>query len=370
MTPEEIRKLLGGYATNTLTDDERKALFEAALDDQELFNALENEDALRELIDDPLSRNRVRVALQSRHTPARRPGFWSRRWMFGVAIPAVAAVIVIAVMNRANAPGPVASISQKKPVDIASNDVASNREATPREAKPEFKTPEFKTPEFKTPEFKTPELKTPELKKESQARNSIAPPPAVPAPAQLEAPHNGAPPQAVGQAFPIQAFRQQSQAMSAQQVKASLASGGPPQIPDAIRQQFSAGFAANIPLYEGPLLRYSLLRSGPAGDEVRVEVSTTIAGYLALYQIDSAGISRRVYPASDPAALVLPNLTAQIPASPIKIANFSDKLRLVVVPADIPPALMDRLSRSVTKAVEKTAAAPTPLVVDIALGKN
>ncbi len=40
MTQDEIRKLLGGYATNALTADERRMLFEAALEDQELFNAL------------------------------------------------------------------------------------------------------------------------------------------------------------------------------------------------------------------------------------------------------------------------------------------------------------------------------------------
>ena len=36
MTSEQARKLLGGYATNSLTEAERKALFDAALDDQEL----------------------------------------------------------------------------------------------------------------------------------------------------------------------------------------------------------------------------------------------------------------------------------------------------------------------------------------------
>ena len=40
MTQDEIRKLLGGYATNALSAEERRILFEAALEDQELFNAL------------------------------------------------------------------------------------------------------------------------------------------------------------------------------------------------------------------------------------------------------------------------------------------------------------------------------------------
>ena len=40
MNREEIQKLIGGYATGSLTDDERRLLFEAALDDQDLFDAL------------------------------------------------------------------------------------------------------------------------------------------------------------------------------------------------------------------------------------------------------------------------------------------------------------------------------------------
>jgi hypothetical protein len=99
MTQDEIRKLLGGYATNALTADERRMLFEAALEDQELFNALENEDALRELLDDPASRDQVRQALAG-PIASKRPGFWSRRWLLGVAIPAAAAVILIIMMNR------------------------------------------------------------------------------------------------------------------------------------------------------------------------------------------------------------------------------------------------------------------------------
>ena len=47
MKREHVRKLLGGYATGTLTPDEQQALFEAALNDQELFDALAGEEALR-----------------------------------------------------------------------------------------------------------------------------------------------------------------------------------------------------------------------------------------------------------------------------------------------------------------------------------
>ena len=39
MNREDIQKLLGGYATGTLTPEEQQALFSAALEDQELFDA-------------------------------------------------------------------------------------------------------------------------------------------------------------------------------------------------------------------------------------------------------------------------------------------------------------------------------------------
>lgn len=55
MTPE-IRHLLGGYATGTLTEAERAKLFAAALEDQTLFDALAEEQSLKELLDDPEAR--------------------------------------------------------------------------------------------------------------------------------------------------------------------------------------------------------------------------------------------------------------------------------------------------------------------------
>ena len=62
MTDEDIQNLLGGFATDTLTDRERELLFTASLSNQELFNALADDQALRELLSDPAAR-RVRVLL-------------------------------------------------------------------------------------------------------------------------------------------------------------------------------------------------------------------------------------------------------------------------------------------------------------------
>jgi hypothetical protein len=57
--------LLGGYATNTLTDEEKRQLFEAALNDQALFDALADEEALKVMLADPEARRRILASLKA-----------------------------------------------------------------------------------------------------------------------------------------------------------------------------------------------------------------------------------------------------------------------------------------------------------------
>ncbi len=57
--------LLGGYATNTLTDEEKRQLFEAALNDQALFDALADEEALKVMLADPEARQRILASLEA-----------------------------------------------------------------------------------------------------------------------------------------------------------------------------------------------------------------------------------------------------------------------------------------------------------------
>lgn len=59
MSEHELEKLLGGFAADTLTPEERQKLFEAALEEQQLFNTLANEQALKELLTDPVVRRRL-----------------------------------------------------------------------------------------------------------------------------------------------------------------------------------------------------------------------------------------------------------------------------------------------------------------------
>ena len=80
MSREEIQKLLGGYATDTLSEAERSALFEAALEDQELFDALAKEQALRDVLQDASARQQLIAALGPAREPyARRAWRWLRQ---------------------------------------------------------------------------------------------------------------------------------------------------------------------------------------------------------------------------------------------------------------------------------------------------
>ncbi len=62
-------QILGGYATGTLTEEEKRQLFEAALDDQALFDALADEEGLRALLANPEARQRILDSLQGSGAP-------------------------------------------------------------------------------------------------------------------------------------------------------------------------------------------------------------------------------------------------------------------------------------------------------------
>src|SRR5690242_864025 len=94
MTRSEIRNLIGGYATGTLTEAERKLLFEAALEDQDLFDELAREQALKEVLEEPGAKQRLIATL----TPP-KPAFWARPWPWLTAA-ATAAVLMGLILWR------------------------------------------------------------------------------------------------------------------------------------------------------------------------------------------------------------------------------------------------------------------------------
>jgi len=98
MKSAEAEKLLGGYATGTLTEEEGQRLFAAALEHQELFDALMDEEALRELLADPAVKAQLILALAHSAAPNVVP-LWRRRGVLGTAagllVAATAGLVVL-----------------------------------------------------------------------------------------------------------------------------------------------------------------------------------------------------------------------------------------------------------------------------------
>jgi hypothetical protein len=66
MSEHDLEKLLGGFAADTLTPEEKQSLYTAALQDQQLFNALADEQALKELLSNPDVRRRLFTSLEQK----------------------------------------------------------------------------------------------------------------------------------------------------------------------------------------------------------------------------------------------------------------------------------------------------------------
>lgn len=107
MPSEDIRDLLGRYATGTLSETERQRLFDAALDDQDLFEELARELQLKQLLEEPGARDRMIRALD----PPRR-----RRWILVLAPIAASLAILLAILMMRPAPKPV-QIAAIEPVN-------------------------------------------------------------------------------------------------------------------------------------------------------------------------------------------------------------------------------------------------------------
>jgi hypothetical protein len=94
---EPQRLLLGGFATDTLTEAERSELLRAALDDQELFDALLEEEGLRQLLEPPGARHEVLAALD-RPAPGERLRAWLVRPARIADLAALAAILVLGLL--------------------------------------------------------------------------------------------------------------------------------------------------------------------------------------------------------------------------------------------------------------------------------
>ncbi|MGO9097629.1 MAG: hypothetical protein ACLQGV_20700 [Bryobacteraceae bacterium] len=302
MKREDIEKLLGGYATGTLTDKERQALFEAALTDQALFEALAGEEALKELLEDPHCRREIEQALrdQPRGFFERVTG-WMRQprvWALAgtLAVGAVLAVVVI----RTQAPTRQFELAQRQPppaqiavpptpprqpaADLATRPMA--RATLPRADKLALSKPAYE------PQTLTARLTAP-----------APPPPATPiaedVPAAQEPMNLAAPPQAVQKTAQQQqtdsvggAKGRVTQQAAAQSVMVDGTSVVDKKVQDV--EQVSGAFASQNQRQAPLQLTYKVLAQGPNGqfDEaklkdqqlpgapLRVNLEANQAGYL------------------------------------------------------------------------------------------
>ena len=140
MTPHEAGRLLGGYATGTLSETERKELFAAALEDQAIFEALADEEHLRALLEDPGAREQLLVSLGSAPPASRfaRP-FWLRPAGLGIAATVLVSIGVGLSLRhlppdetpRSAVPEiksePSVTASKSAPKETASDEVATRR---------------------------------------------------------------------------------------------------------------------------------------------------------------------------------------------------------------------------------------------------
>jgi hypothetical protein len=89
------KQLLAGYATDSLGDAERRELLRAALEDQKLFDALVEEEGLRELLQDPAARQEM-LAVLEQPTPWERLRAWFEREATLLDLAAVGALVLAA----------------------------------------------------------------------------------------------------------------------------------------------------------------------------------------------------------------------------------------------------------------------------------
>jgi hypothetical protein len=95
MPSDELRDLLGRYSTGELSAEEQRRLFDAALDDQDLFDELVAEHDMKQLLAEPGARDRMIRALN----PPRR------KWTWILApVAALSAALILFLMRPAPKP--------------------------------------------------------------------------------------------------------------------------------------------------------------------------------------------------------------------------------------------------------------------------
>jgi hypothetical protein len=386
MINEEIRKLLGGYATNTLTESERKALFEAALDDQELFNLLQQEQPFKDLLSDPASRTHIRQALEQ-PSPKPQSAWWARWWTWTGAASAVAAAAIAFVVIRSNETRPV-----ERPAQIASaNAGVSNAGANEPARGPAAEQPPARAAETEQKRKLTARpadsltARRSEQQPQEQAASggtTVSGPAETKIVGSLNSPAP-APPEAKQSGQALSERDQQSRIQAPAAMNSFRQALASPSVAPQANAQLGAVAAGAVNSYIGPLLHYSLLKRDANGTDVplaqaddlkpgelvRLSVSAGVPGYLALYQLDATGQWNRVS-----GTTVEADSTIILPDSFIQIQRVAERFRLALL--RIAPQSQNAAGiggggggrKDAARAELGTGAAPyAPLVIELTL---
>jgi hypothetical protein len=292
MSRDDIQKLLGGYATDTLSEEERRALFAAALDDQELFDTLAKEQALRDVLQDPSARQQLIDALG----PAREP-FAARAWRRlrqppvlamagGLAVLLIVGGLVLRQTKRAARPVAIMADAIAPRNELSTAASQSVPSAAPRTV---FHPPAARIP--KPSPLPAPPI-LPAQREISSANLSVVPATAPPPPPAV----------ALARSAPAGAAEGGRQMLPAMPMPTHsfIASGGArmARMSPAKAKASGASVAATRPIEYTLLLKddkgvYSQVPSGTvfrAGDSVRLQVEARQTGYIYLLQRDSTGV--------------------------------------------------------------------------------
>jgi hypothetical protein len=400
MTPDEARKLLGGYATGTLTPEEQQALFAAALTDQELFDALMKEQALKEVLDDRSMRAELLTSLEA----AGRGGWWAwlkRPWIVPAAAAAVLATATVGVMvqverqHEAKKPVAVTEVRPASPSPAPRPPAPPQRESTPQVAETQTRpSPARPKPMAKRRE-PTPAIAggaPPQALAESKpapVRTAPASPPAkgspvapertstaiveaTPPPPPVRAPEVAPPPveprafapAAPAQAIPGDRARQLFYGPSAPILAGRFGALAAPRRAGKTSTRATPGTAQQAPVAFG--LRYSLRRTAPGEPASPADANTVFSpGESAEFVVEANANSHfylfRRTPAGEWAAItpggldLAARVTAAVP--PIAFAREAPEAELLLVLSREPLPEFSRTGTQLTAAVNEVRSA-------------
>jgi len=356
MPQRDIEKLLGGYATDTLTEEERKELFAAALRDQTLFNALADEHALKEVLDDPRARRLLIDALKKKTaqrywlenflTWLQRPSSWALAGSVAVALLAITFVIRISGQlpqppMTADSKAPAAS-SPAPPSVPKATDLPSQIQSETRPAQDELSDKKGNRDTLSTKQAQSPVspqasvLKTPsaslDKEEESTSRRSQSVVPEAPGSAPAGPPRKEQQELHTGEEHPApeppkrESFSgysgQSKKSRAVETTEGTLQAQAPErQAGGKAREDTKALFPLaratkpqDLTSKVEPLsIRYTVMRRQPdgnylgvdpttifhTGDQVRLAIEPDDSGYLYVLSRDAAGHSKMVFPSGD-----------------------------------------------------------------------